>query len=146
MERPLFEPHLAASPNDPRHLLGAAILADGTEAFSSSQSCVSIVTFDAGRSWTPHTFDLQNCGDPGHRLFLYRSSDGGRTWTDQPIDFGPGQDHQTIVAGPTESADRGAVCPDWDDVMALRTSTPGLHGRMTAVAPGNHRSCSRRTT
>lgn len=119
-DRPLFEPHLAASPSDAGHLLGAAIVADPAAVFGSTQNCVAIATFDAGRTWHTHTFDLTQCGDPwvaigaggtawfsalgmragaaSNRMYVYRSADGGRTWDEQPTDFGAGHDHQTLIA------------------------------------------------
>jgi hypothetical protein len=89
---------------------------------------VGIVSFDAGRSWESHLFDLTHCGDPwvaiganseawfsalgrragaaSNRMYLYRSSDGGRTWTEPPVDFGSGHDHQTLITGQVDAAGR----------------------------------------
>jgi hypothetical protein len=130
IDRPAVEPHLAASPTDPGHLLGAAIIADSAEPFSALQTCATVVTFDAGKTWQAHTFDVTNCGDPwvavgwdgdawfsalgrregitGQRLFVYRSEDGGRTWQ-APTDFGTGHDHQTMVLTRPASAAKGTV-------------------------------------
>jgi hypothetical protein len=127
-DRPIFEPHLAASPTNAAHLLGAAIVAAPAGAIGASQRCTSLLTFDAGRTWSTHTFDLQMCADPwvalgsdggawfgalgslppaaGHRLYVFHSPDGGRTWPDSPTDFGGSHDHPTLVVGDGESPSR----------------------------------------
>ena len=129
-DKPIVEPHLAAHPRDPNHLVAGAIVADAANPFSVSQVCASLATFDGGRTWSTHVFDIQGCGDPwvavgsdgdawftglgrrataaGQRLWLFRSTDGGRTWLD-PIDFGTGHDHQTLIVGSPETASENVL-------------------------------------
>ena len=129
-DRPLVEPHLAAHPRDANHLLAGAIVSDAAAPFAATQACASLVTFDTGRTWATHVFDIQGCGDPlvavvtvgdycltalgrrsvaaGQRLWLYRSGDGGRTWL-EPIDFGTGHDHQTLIVGSPDAASQDVL-------------------------------------
>jgi hypothetical protein len=129
-DKPIVEPHLAAHPRDPNHLVAGAIIADAATPFSATQVCASLATFDGGRTWSTHVFDIQGCGDPwvavgtegdawftglgrrataaGQRLWLFRSVDGGRTWLD-PIDFGTGHDHQTLIVGSPETASENVL-------------------------------------
>src|SRR6478672_9072822 len=117
-DRALFEPHIAASSKNPNHLLGAAIEASMPSPWAATQDCASFVSFDAGKTWLRHEFAIPGCGDPwatigadgtayfialgGRGLLFFRSTDDGKTWTDQPISLGRGHDHPAIVADTTD--------------------------------------------
>ena len=128
--RPLVEPHLAADPRNPQHLVGAATVSVQDEANLSLMRCVAVATFDGARTWVVHEFDFQGCEDPwvevlddGSAIFvgmenrnrgivhpwLYRSPDGGRTWTTPPHSFGPNHDHPTLVVDRSFGRFRGAL-------------------------------------
>jgi hypothetical protein len=119
--RPLTEPHLAAHPADPNHLLGATIVSSTTAAWSDEQHCAAFLSLDGGRTWTRHDFAVTVCGDPwvaltgqgtavftvlaSHKslpdsapqLLVFVSRDGGRTWSEVPQSLGRGHDHQTAT-------------------------------------------------
>lgn len=121
---PYTEPHLAADPRDPDHLLVASIVGFTRSSDRSRWGCAMMLSRDGGRSWSERRFDLGRCADPwlaldgedawfaslhdfregGHGLGVYRSTDGGNSWDPEPVIVGRGHDHPTIV-----SADRGGV-------------------------------------
>lgn len=114
---PTIEPHLAADPRDPGHLLaGVALvgrLGDPRRPdFEFEVKCAALTSFDAGVSWRRHDFSPRSCLDPwvaigpggqavflaldGSRLVVFRSSDGGRTWNDSAATLERHQDHGTL--------------------------------------------------
>ena len=117
--RPLVEPHLAADPKNANHLVGAVMISVRDRADLMQTRCAAVTTFDGGQTWLSHSFDFPRCYDPwgailddGTAIFvgletdnngavphmwLYRSSDGGRTWPDAPHSFGRAHDHPTIA-------------------------------------------------
>lgn len=127
-DRPLVEPYLVAHPSDPSHLLGGVIVIDEGEAYH----CAAFVSFDGGHSWRRHDFPVRECADPwivlredGTALFaglgaveglsddvsgvyVFRSEDGGRTWSEEPVHLGDGHDHQTLVVDDSESRFAGS--------------------------------------
>jgi len=129
------EPHLAADPRDPKHLVAAVTLiekygdprhpVEGDSEFF----CSALTSFDAGRTWTRHDFPGDRCidpwvailpngkaifaglayGDRGFGLVCFRSADGGRTWSDKPVSLGLGHDHGTLAVDATGGAFDGSV-------------------------------------
>lgn len=111
-DRPLTEPHLAIDPDNANHWLAAAIVSSPD---MSKTGCISLVSFDGGKSWSRRDFDLPDCGgDPwvgflpkgvavlsalagdNAQLLFYRSEDGGLNW-DAPKSLGIGHDHETFL-------------------------------------------------
>jgi hypothetical protein len=116
---PQIEPHLAVHPGDPRRLVAAAaVWRDGrmrTDAFSSA---------DGGRSWRRTSIDDCNLDpwvafaedgtaflsclaprDGPTAALVYRSADGGGTWTgpaELPLGGGSSFDHTSLVLRPSE--------------------------------------------
>jgi hypothetical protein len=123
--RILVYPHLAVHPANPDHLLGTVWVsgpaADHRERIEIDR-CATIPSTDGGRSWKRHDFPYAACGDPwvafaadGTALFtamvrhadypsstdavvVHRSTDGGATWNERPVDLGRGHDHQMVAA------------------------------------------------
>ena len=121
---PLVEPHLAANPRDPAHLVVGVIVV--TEPDLTGTTCAALTTFDGGHTWVRHDFELDGiCGDPWvafapdgtvllsvllqGKLFLFRSSDGGRSWPDESMSFGSGHDHPTMVVAGRDDPEGGTV-------------------------------------
>lgn len=113
---PIVEPHLAINPKDSSNLLAAAMVI--TKPDVSSIDCATFTSFDGGRTWKRQDFGLRNSADVwvaflpdgtavlgtleimanGEEQFLiYRSTDGGRTWSSKPVMLGRGHDHPTLV-------------------------------------------------
>jgi hypothetical protein len=124
---PLAEPHLAADPRDAGHLVGGVILV--TKPDLTERSCAALTSTDTGRTWKTHVFAVRACGDPyaailpdgtalmamlgsvadTTHLHVFRSPDGGRTWSEHPVVF-PGQhDHGTLVVDRFNGALPGSV-------------------------------------
>ncbi len=134
---PHVEPHLAAHPTNPHNLVAATMLIDQ----SSNWTCAVFATFDGGKTWTrnnPTSRSIsENCGDPWvtfgpsgkayfsaligqdslgrhvERTFVFRSTDGGRTWSTPtlvPLGEGGGSvDHPSIVVDHTNGPFSGAI-------------------------------------
>src|SRR5579859_3772720 len=113
---PLAESQLSTSPNNPNQLLAVVIQFDSN---GNPGTCISWASFDGGQHWLRRALPLQGCFDPwgvilqdgsalvvmgGHvpgrddNLFLFRSSDGGRTWPDSPLGLGAHHDHPMVIA------------------------------------------------
>jgi hypothetical protein len=128
--RPFVEPHLAANPINPLHLVGAAIMSVRDEADVSQMRCVAVASFDGAQTWVTHEFGVPGCHDPwvailddGTAIFvgleitnrrpvhlwLFRSPDGGRTWSAMPQSFGPNHDHPTLIVDRTGGGFHGAL-------------------------------------
>ena len=124
-QRPMIEPHIAAHPTDPDHLLAAMMVSTSSAERAEVQPrmrCSSFLSVDGGRGWARHDFPTTECFDPwvaitpdGRAVFLalgrdpslpdqergllvYRSPDGGRMWDPTPVSLGAPQDHPTMVA------------------------------------------------
>lgn len=117
---PYTEPHLAADPDDPDHLLVAAIVGFTREPDRRSWRCATMLSRDGGRSWDERRLNLGRCADPwlilegdhawfsslhdlgeGSRaLAVHRSMDGGATWDANPVFIGRGHDHPSMVSNP----------------------------------------------
>src|SRR5438445_4214532 len=116
-ERAAVEPYLAADPENPNHLLGAVFLVakmgdPRRSDFAPEENCATFASFDGGQTWVTHDFPVKPCIDPwvallpngtaifaglgGTELMVFRSTDGGRTWSDRPVSFGRGHDHGTL--------------------------------------------------
>jgi hypothetical protein len=119
---PLIEPHLVAHPGNQRHLLGTMIVSTPAGDWSRAQGCATVLSLDAGRTWTQTPLDVFECGDPwlaigpdGHavltllgrqtdapdstlQLLVFSSSDAGRSWHAVPQRLGVAHDHQKVVA------------------------------------------------
>jgi hypothetical protein len=126
--RPLVEPHLAVSPRDDRHLVGADIVIEAADL--SATGCAAFASFDGGESWKSTVLDVSACGDPwivfhpdgtvllavlgqplgtdSERLLLYRSRDGGLNW-EQAADFGGGHDHPTMTMDASNGPTHGSI-------------------------------------
>lgn len=130
-ERPLVEPHLAANPRNPQHLVGAAIMSVQDRADLLQTRCVAVASFDGGRTWVTHEFSVPRCYDPwvavledGTAIFigletdnsgavpnllLFRSPDGGRNWSTTPHSFGRSHDHPTMIVDRSGGRFHGAL-------------------------------------
>jgi hypothetical protein len=127
IRHPLTEPHLAANPRNAGHLVASVIVV--TKPDLTERSCSALASFDTGRTWKTHDFAVKACGDPyaailpdgsalvsmlgtvadTAHLFVFRSADGGLTWSERPVVF-PGQhDHGTLVVDHTDGAFSGNV-------------------------------------
>jgi hypothetical protein len=127
--RPLVEPHLAAHPSKPNHMLAAAIVADTVRAWGDTHICASFLSIDGGQEWARHDFAIAECGDPwvaitpaGDAVFIalgkhaalpdqsrgglvvFHSADGGLTWDEKPVGLGTGHDHPTVAIDTSSSA------------------------------------------
>ncbi|HSJ62572.1 MAG TPA: sialidase family protein [Gemmatimonadaceae bacterium] len=130
----LVEPHLAAHPTMPGHLVAAVMVADTAGAPSPEAHCATLLSTDGGRTWASERQPLVSCADPwvtvtgsGEVVFaglgmhavvgwpgamglvVARSPDGGRTWNDTLVGLGRGHDRETMVADPRPDARRSVV-------------------------------------
>ncbi len=116
---------LSADPTEPNHLLGCGIVWDEAE---NRQWTIVYLSNDGGKSWQPtlETKRVPNSSDPAcalgrsglaayvalgwdenqnHILSVYRSVDGGKTWTqqeDMPMIF-QGIDRESLIMDTTQS-------------------------------------------
>lgn len=121
----LNEAHLVTDPNNPQHLLVAAILTKkwGTGTFPFTH-IVLLQSWDGGKTWQKKHFDedITFGADPwlamnkrgtliltslnkikGMRymyLLVYVSNDSGKTWQKHPLNIGYAHDRQSIVVDP----------------------------------------------
>jgi hypothetical protein len=128
--RPFVEPHLATNSRSPQHLVGAAIMSVRDQTDFSQTRCIALASFDGARTWITHEFSVAGCNDPwvailddGTAIFigleikdrrvvhlwLFRSPDGGRTWSTMPHSFGPDHDHATLTVDRTGGKFHGAL-------------------------------------
>jgi len=176
VELPLTEPYLAANPRNAGHLVASVIVV--TKPDLTERSCSALASFDTGRTWKTHDFAVKACGDPyaailsdgsalvamlgtvadTTHLFVFRSPDGGLTWSERPVVF-PGQhDHGTLVvdhsggafSGNVYAVSQGSardaagkrrqatmVARSSDGGVTFAQATPLIHGNlwMTAMNP-----------
>lgn len=127
IDHPLTEPHLVVDPNDPDHLLVAAITAREPQVRGSRRPASHITLFqswDRGRTWGSRAFDegielgadpwlaMNDSGvvvlaslngisgpDAGVFLLTFVSPDGGRTWSG-PTNLGRAHDRETVAVHP----------------------------------------------
>jgi hypothetical protein len=120
------EPYLAINPDDPKHMVASVSLASQmgdprqSGGGGGTIACAALASFDAGETWQRHDFSLRSCVDSwiatlrnGHVVFLaqegselvtFRSTDGGRTWSDTSTSFGRGFDHGTMAVDRRDNA------------------------------------------
>jgi hypothetical protein len=120
---PLVEPHLSVDPRDGDHWFAAAIAVSRPDL--AETDCAALATFDGGKSWIRHDLGLKECADPwtamlpdgtavlavlsGEGLDVYRSPDGGRTWSDPPVRLEEGHDHETLAVDRTSGPRHGSL-------------------------------------
>jgi hypothetical protein len=130
---PHVEVHVAANPRRPRNLIVGAITHTRADATTATKV---YTTFDGGRVWTDTVFPEQverGGGDPqvaftpvGTAIFatlnrgvddsgrtraflhVYRSEDGGRTWS-KPADLGASYDHEMITVDQSSGRFAGRI-------------------------------------
>jgi hypothetical protein len=121
------EPHLAANPRNPSHLVAGVILVQKSDL--TETSCTVLTSFDAGRTWTRHDFPARRCADPwvvihpdgsavaamlgdvedDRAVLVFRSPDGGRTWSAAPVAIRGDHDHPTMALDTTRGPLTGSV-------------------------------------
>lgn len=130
----IVEPHIAAHPDIPGHLVAAAAVQDTAGAPSERSYCAALHTTDGGRTWSTARHAIANCIDPwliltrsGEAVFsslgthsatgvpgamgllIARSADGGVSWSDTVVSLGREQDRPTMVADPRPQSPRSLV-------------------------------------
>jgi hypothetical protein len=120
---------MAASPTEPRRLLACAMIFDSKDA---SRHTIVYASSDAGGSWTPTlevkvtrfvgdpdvafgpdgtayfaTLPLHYESDADHEMLVYRSPDGGKTWS-EPVHL-PFIDREYLAVDRTNGRRRGLV-------------------------------------
>jgi hypothetical protein len=136
-EHLLHEPQLVADPTVRARWLAASIVHGSAPKYPDSekdQTCAAFVSTDDAQTWTRHDFPVTACGDPwtaitpdgqflvsmvaasadfpqqgASGLLIFRSDDGGHTWSDRPVGLGRGHDHPVMVVDLTSSPHRGWV-------------------------------------
>lgn len=146
-ELPLVEPQLAVDPHDHDHLLVAAVAVAPPAGNGFASSCSVWASFDAGASWVRNDIPLEQCGDPwvainadGSGVFsalgnqggnqpgvaLWRSIDGGRTWSGNPVVQPGPYDHPSLAVDPGNGSGSGSL---WlVSAMPRRTAGEGPAG------------------
>jgi hypothetical protein len=128
-ERLHHEVVMAASPTDPKKLLACSMIFDAKDA---SRHVIAYASDDGGKSWTP-TLEVDRTtfvGDPDcafgldgaaylsalplhyessadHETLIYRSSDGGKTWS-SPVSL-PFIDREWLTVDRTSGPRRGQI-------------------------------------
>lgn len=119
---PLVEPHLAVNPANGNHMVVTAIVFDAAAPTTTGDHIVVFATKDNGRTWKQTSLQMTHGGDPwvairndndvvlvalagynntpGTSLVYYTSSDGGFTWSAEPVRLGGGHDHPTMTRDP----------------------------------------------
>jgi hypothetical protein len=130
----IVEPHVAAHPERPGHLIAAAMVIDTAGAPSPRTYCASLLSLDGGLTWAAGRHATGNCADPwlavtgsGEAVFsslgmhpangapdvwgllIARSADGGITWNDTILSLGREHDRPTMAADPRPEAARSVV-------------------------------------
>lgn len=129
-DHPLYEPHVAIHPANPRQLVVAAIVSGPARgAFNErmqQQPCAAFISDDAGHTWRRHDFATSTCFDPwvvigrqGQTLVTmsathsalpqngpnglvgFRSPDAGSTWEETPVGVAGDHDHPTLAMDQT---------------------------------------------
>lgn len=117
LDAPVVEPHLSINPRDPNTLLAAAMIAQPDRSYG----VIGLSSRNDGRTWDSHDFGAIKGADvwtaflpdgtavlsflagPDAQLQVFRSSDGGRTWSEKPVTVARGQDHPTLLVDPDGS-------------------------------------------
>lgn len=124
---PLTEPYLAVNPQEAKHIAIGTIVAPVDD--QSPWSCSAIVTRDGGDTWMRHDFPIDRCIDPWvlfvedsllftgieirrdeekenrFHLLLFRSDDGGETWSQDPEVIGKTLDHEIFAVDRSREPD-----------------------------------------
>jgi Neuraminidase (sialidase) len=136
-EHLVYEPHLVADPTVRGRWLAASIVHGSAPKYPDSekdQTCAAFVSTDDAKTWSRHDFPVTACGDPwtaitpdgqflvsmvaaspdfpqqgSSGLLIFRSDDGGRTWSDHAVGLGRGHDHPVMVVDLTSSPHHGWV-------------------------------------
>ncbi len=122
----LIEPHLAAHPTDPNHLLavGWVYPEEGTQPRSREEYCAVFLSSDGGSTWIQRDLRSIGCADPwvtlteqrailtalgthaslpdslgGSQVIAFFSPDGGESWHENPQSLGRGHDGPRSIAG-----------------------------------------------
>ncbi len=119
---PLIEPHLSVHPSNPKHLLAGAIVALTKD--HTTFDCAAFVSFDGGAAWQRRDLGLTDCADPWtaflpdgtailsvlgrDALLVYRSADGGRTWS-EPVTLAGSHDHETLAVDASSGPRKGSL-------------------------------------
>ena len=116
---PEVEPHLSINPRKPSHLLAASMTVLTSDA--ATIDCTIFVSFDGGVGWSSATLRslgyraAGGCGDPWTAILpdgtalvsvlgdsgtvvVFRSADGGRTWSETRSVIRGGHDHEMMLA------------------------------------------------
>ncbi|PYU36865.1 MAG: hypothetical protein DMG54_35535 [Acidobacteria bacterium] len=117
VDAPVVEPHLSINPRNPNNLIAGAMVAQSDYNYS----VIGLSSLDGGLTWYKHEFSAKGAGDvwtafvadgtavlsflaqPDSALQVFRSGDGGRTWSERPATTARGQDHPTLLFGPDGS-------------------------------------------
>src|SRR5207244_2479925 len=101
----------------PEYLIAGAMVAQSDYNYS----VIGLSSLDGGLTWYKHEFSAKGAGDvwtafladgtavlsflaqPDSALQVFRSGDGGRTWSERPATTARGQDHPTLLFGPDGS-------------------------------------------
>lgn len=120
----LIEPHIAAHPSDPNHLIavGWVYPTSGNRGDTDVERCRSFASDDGGQTWKQNELSGQGCADPWitltengailtalgtnqllpgqprSQLLAYFSSDGGNNWSEVPQSLGFQHDGPRSVA------------------------------------------------
>src|SRR4029453_10152497 len=99
LDTTLLEPHLSINPKDARNLVAAAMVARPDRSYG----LIGLSSHDGGHTWQNHDFGGGAGGDvwtaflpdgdaiisflagQSSELQVFRSRDGGRTWSEKPV-------------------------------------------------------------
>jgi hypothetical protein len=127
---PHVEMTLAADPRDPKVLLGASMILPTLRPYSEARTGSLYSSRNGGHTWAPLRLPrngsmadpqvafgvdgtafhvgtwVETPGGGNKNLLVFRSADGGRTWSDL-VDLGAPADHEVVAVDHTQGAYRG---------------------------------------